>query len=156
MNHNHLFRRIIDAFDLNHDTLMSICSQAGLDWDDQRIERWLEPIDKKRHEPMNEQDLAQFLDALIDYRRGKKEGAEPRPPQPLTNNVVLRKLMIALEMQAVEALGVLETKGIVLSKHELSALFRKVGHKHYRECSDEVLNGFLDGLEFLDLWPDQS
>ena len=45
---------------------------------------------------------------------------------------------------------VLETLGLVgyrLSKHELSAFFRKPGHKHFRECKDQVLRNFLKGLQ---------
>jgi len=34
-----------------------------------------------------------------------------------------------------------------LSKHELSALFRRPDHKNYRECLDQVLRNFLDGME---------
>ena len=33
------------------------------------------------------------------------------------------------------------------SKHELSALFRRPDHKNYRECLDQVLRNFLDGME---------
>jgi len=34
-----------------------------------------------------------------------------------------------------------------MSKHELSAFFRKPGHKHYRECKDQILRVFLKGLQ---------
>jgi len=34
-----------------------------------------------------------------------------------------------------------------LSKHELSAFFRKPGHKNFRECNDQVLRKFLQGLQ---------
>ena len=30
---------------------------------------------------------------------------------------------------------------------ELSALFRKPGHKNYRECKDQTLRHFLKGLQ---------
>jgi uncharacterized protein YehS (DUF1456 family) len=33
-----------------------------------------------------------------------------------------------------------------VSKPELSALFRKVGHTNYRECGDQLLRNFLKGL----------
>ncbi|HBZ93570.1 MAG TPA: DUF1456 domain-containing protein, partial [Pseudomonas sp.] len=29
---------------------------------------------------------------------------------------------------------------------ELGALFRAPGHKHYRECGDQILRNFLRGL----------
>ena len=34
-----------------------------------------------------------------------------------------------------------------MSKHELTALFRKASHKNYRECKDQVLRNFLSGLQ---------
>jgi len=34
-----------------------------------------------------------------------------------------------------------------ISKHELSAFFRKPGHKHYRECKDQVFRNFLNGVQ---------
>jgi uncharacterized protein YehS (DUF1456 family) len=33
-----------------------------------------------------------------------------------------------------------------VSKPELSALFRKVGHTNYRPCGDQLLRNFLKGL----------
>ena len=41
---------------------------------------------------------------------------------------------------------VMETAGIRVSKPELSALFRKYGHKNYRPCGDQFLRNFLKGL----------
>jgi uncharacterized protein YehS (DUF1456 family) len=34
-----------------------------------------------------------------------------------------------------------------LSKHELSAFFRRPGHKHYRKCKDQGLRSFLKGIQ---------
>ena len=34
-----------------------------------------------------------------------------------------------------------------ISKPELSALFRKAGHKHYRTCKDQILRKFLTGVQ---------
>ena len=34
-----------------------------------------------------------------------------------------------------------------ISKPELSALFRKPGHKNYRECQYQILRNFLKGLQ---------
>lgn len=36
--------------------------------------------------------------------------------------------------------------GAELSSSELSALFRKEGHKNYRECGDKYIRVFLKGL----------
>ncbi|CAR41331.1 putative conserved hypothetical protein [Proteus mirabilis HI4320] len=33
-----------------------------------------------------------------------------------------------------------------VSKPELSAIFRKLGHKNYRNCGDQLVRYFLKGL----------
>lgn len=67
--------------------------------------------------------------------------------QRLTNNIIFRKLKIALSLQADDVLEFLSLAGFKLSKHELSAFFRRPGHKHYRVCKDQVLRNFLQGVQ---------
>ena len=65
---------------------------------------------------------------------------------PLTNNGILKKLRIALKFREDEMLSTLKLAGMSLSKSELSALFRKEGQRHYKECGDQILRNFLKGL----------
>jgi uncharacterized protein YehS (DUF1456 family) len=64
----------------------------------------------------------------------------------MTNNIILKKLRVAFELQEGDMYDVMETAGIRVSKPELSALFRKYGHKNYRPCGDQFLRNFLKGL----------
>ena len=57
------------------------------------------------------------------------------------------KLKIALNMKADDVLEIMRLANFSLSKHELSAFFRKPDHKHYRKCQDQVLRYFLQGLQ---------
>jgi uncharacterized protein YehS (DUF1456 family) len=95
----------------------------------------------------SDSELAIFLNGLIIDRRGKKEGPLPVPEKRLTNNVIFRKLKIALDLQAEDILEILESVDVKISKHELSAFFRKPDHKHYRECKDQVLRNFIHGVQ---------
>ena len=63
--------------------------------------------------------------------------------------MVFFKLKIALDLKAEDVLSVLELADVHISKHELSAFFRKPTHKNYRECQDQVLRNFLAGLQLL-------
>jgi uncharacterized protein YehS (DUF1456 family) len=93
--------------------------------------------------------LGYFLDGLILYKRGRKEikpGETRRPDSRLTNNIILKKLRIALELKEEDMLAVLRLAEVDISKSELSALFRKQGHKNYKECGDQFLRKFLKGL----------
>ena len=95
--------------------------------------------------------MEDFLSGLIIHKRGRKEGKPERPAQsqsaePLTNNSILKKLRIALILQEGDMLNILQQAGNPVSKSELSALFRKAGHKNYKECGDQFLRNFLKGL----------
>jgi len=63
--------------------------------------------------------------------------------EPLTNNGILKKLRIALSFREDEMLSTLKLVGMSLSKSELSALFRKEGQRHYKECGDQILRNFF-------------
>jgi len=64
----------------------------------------------------------------------------------LTNNAILKKLRIALELKEDDMVGILKLADIDISKSELTALFRKEGHRNYKECGDQFLRNFLKGL----------
>jgi len=91
--------------------------------------------------------LAIFLNGLINDKRGKKDGPQHEPEKRLTNNIIFMKLKIALNLKAEDVLDMMNLAEFRMSKHELSALFRKSDHKHYRECKDQILRNFLKGLQ---------
>ncbi|QDQ27781.1 DUF1456 family protein [Chitinimonas arctica] len=91
--------------------------------------------------------MAHFLDGLVIHKRGRDK---TRPPQqvtwPITNNIVLKKLRVAFELKEDDIHEILNLAGFKVSNPEVSALFRKEGHKHYRHCGDQFLRNFLKGL----------
>jgi len=84
---------------------------------------------------------------LINDKRGQREGPQPKPEQRLNNNIIFRKLKIALNLQDEDILKILQLAALPMSKHELSAFFRKPDHKNYRSCKDQILRNFLQGLQ---------
>ena len=64
----------------------------------------------------------------------------------MTNNDVLKKLRIALKLKDTDILETLKLSGFEISKTELNAFFRKPDHRNYKECGDQILRRFLDGL----------
>jgi uncharacterized protein YehS (DUF1456 family) len=97
----------------------------------------------------SEDILGYFLDGLILYKRGRKEikpGETRTFVSGLTNNNILKKLRIALELKEDDMRGILKLAHIDISKSELNALFRKEGHRNYKECGDQFLRKFLKGL----------
>lgn len=63
----------------------------------------------------------------------------------MTNNEIIKKLRIALDLKELDMQEIFAFSGYEISKSELSGIFRKEGHKNYKECSDLVLNHFLNG-----------
>jgi uncharacterized protein YehS (DUF1456 family) len=64
----------------------------------------------------------------------------------MTNNEILKKLRIALELKDADIIEILKLADFEISKSEVSALFRKRDHRNYKACGDQVLRNFLNGL----------
>jgi uncharacterized protein YehS (DUF1456 family) len=127
--------------------MMEIFTLGGRESTRADISAWMKKDDDPGQLKLKDTQLAVFLNGLIIDKRGKKTGAQPEPEKRLGNNIIFVKLKIALSLQAEDILATLQLVGFQLSKHELSAFFRKSGHKHYRECKDQVLRNFLHGLQ---------
>ncbi|WP_136810464.1 DUF1456 family protein [Desulfosediminicola flagellatus] len=147
MDNNDILRRIRFIFNLNDTKMMSIFASTGYKATRAQISDWLKKDDDPAFKKCNDSQLAIFLNGFINERRGKKEGAQPEPENRLNNNLIFRKLRIALNLKDEDILQLLEMADFQMSKPELSAFFRKVGHKHYRPCKDQVLRNFLQGLQ---------
>jgi uncharacterized protein YehS (DUF1456 family) len=147
MTNNDILRRIRYIFDFDDAEVINIFSLADLNVTRDEISGWLKKDEDPAIRNLSDKQLAIFLNGLINHKRGKKEGDQPSPEKTLSNNIIFRKLIIALNLKAEEVLGILELSDFHLSNHELSAFFRKKGHKHYRECKDQVLRNFLQGLQ---------
>ena len=147
MTNNDILHSICDIFDFNDSKIIDIFSLADHQITQEQISAWLKKNNDPAYQECSDTQLAIFLNGLINYKRGKKEGAQPELEKRLTNNAILVKLKIALNLKAKDILAIMNLTDICLSKHELSALFRKPGHKHYRYCKDQVLEEFLKGVQ---------
>ena len=113
----------------------------------EQISVLLKKDDDKSYQPCSDNQLAIFMNGLINHKRGKKEGVQAESEQYLTNNIIFMKLKIALDLKADDVLQILSLVDTDISKHELSAFFRKAGNKHYRKCKDQILCDFLNGVQ---------
>lgn len=147
MTNNDILRRIRYSFDFSDSQMMALLSQPDTPVTREQMSDWLKKDDAPDFKPCNDMQLAIFLNNLIDEKRGKKEGAQPQLEKQLTNNLILRKLKIALDLRDDGMIEIMDLAGFNISKHELSALFRKPGHKHYRVCKDQILRNFLQGMQ---------
>lgn len=64
----------------------------------------------------------------------------------ISNNDVLKKLRVALELRDDDIIKILKLADFEIGKTELSAFFRSEDHPNYKLCGDQVLRNFLNGL----------
>ena len=147
MINNDVLRRIRYTFNFDDSKMIAIFGLVGVDVTRAQISDWLKKEDDPDYRKCNDVQFAAFLNGLIIEKRGKKDGPQAEPESRLSNNIVFRKLKIALNLQADDVLTLVNQADFRMSKHELSAFFRKPGNRHYRECKDQVLRNFLKGMQ---------
>lgn len=64
----------------------------------------------------------------------------------MDNNEILKKLRVALQLRDDEIVEILKLVDFNISKGEIGAFCRRADHPNYRDCGDQVLRNFLNGL----------
>ena len=100
MNTNDVLRRIRYSFNFDDSKMIAIFGLAGLEVTRAQISDWLKKDDDPDFVKCSDQQLATFLNGLIIDKRGRKDGPQPEPEKQLSNNIIFRKLKIALDLQA--------------------------------------------------------
>lgn len=147
MDNNDILGRLRYTFDFNDDKMMKMFAHAGKEVTRAEVSAWLKKEGDEGHLPIRDINLSYFLNGLIIEKRGKREGPLPKAEKSLTNNLILKKLKIALNFRDDDILGIFKLADLNISKHELSAIFRKPGQRQYRPCKDQFLRNFLMGLQ---------
>ncbi|WP_425451851.1 DUF1456 family protein [Candidatus Colwellia aromaticivorans] len=127
--------------------MIALFASAGLQVSREQVSQWLKKDDDINFVNCMDSQLAYFLNGFINEKRGKKEGPNPVAEKRLSNNIILTKLKIALNLKAEELIALLGSVDFRLNKPELSAFSRKTDHKHYRECKDQVLRNLLQAID---------
>ena len=149
MTNNDILRQLRYALNINDSTMVEIFKLSDHEIEQSNLTGLLKKEDEEGFVNCSDDVLGDFLDGLILHKRGRKEikpGETRKPDLRLTNNTILKKLRIALELKEDNMLGILKLADVDISKSELTALFRKEGHKNYKECGEQFLRKFLKGL----------
>jgi len=147
VTNNDTLRRLRYIFDFNDSKMIILFGLADLEVTRGQVSDWLKREDDPDYKNCTDTQLAIFLNGLIIDKRGKREGPQPKPEKRLTNNIIFRKIKIALDLKADDVLEIMALANLRISKHELSAFFRKPDQKQYRECKDQILRNFLKGVQ---------
>lgn len=156
MDNNDILIRLRYALELKNKEMAEIFQLGGVDVTVPDVIRILTKEDDESDDQLkcNNSMFDSFLNGFIVYKRGKQE---PKPGQPESsepsikksanvNNLLLKKVKIALALTTEDMLDIFEQAGITVSKGELGALLRKEGQKNYKECGDKFARNFLKGL----------
>ena len=148
MDNNDILRQLRYALNISNETMIKIFAESGLVYDQSTVIYLLMVSDDPLQIACIDDVLRAFLDGLILFKRGpnphqKKTNQEE---EPITNNTVLKKIRIALELKEEDMMAIMKLAEFNLSRYELSALFRRSDHKNFRLCGDQFLRNFMRGL----------
>ena len=150
MTNNDFLRRLRYALNLRDSVTVQILKKGGINLTKEDVVNYLKKDIDEGFKKLSNNDLISFLDGLITYKRGEKKDASPAPKIKITknnlNNILLRKLRIALAFKSYDMIEIFKLGGVEISEGELSALFRSEEHKNYKECGDKYIRVFLKGL----------
>ena len=148
---NTVLRRLRYALKISDEKMIEVFSKVGYEIRPFLLRAYLH---KESHEGFVEcpdEALAAFLDGLILERRGApREGASKNcaKEESLSNNLILKKLKIALKLREQDMLQIMEMAEKPVSKSQISALFRRKGQRNYRPCGNQFLRNFITGLTY--------
>ena len=147
MTNNDMLRRLRYAFNKNDLAIAQITSKSGRRTSEDEVVRWLKQEDEPGYVDVSDTDLCSFLDGLIVEKRGPHpSGNIPLPLEFLSNNEILKKLRIALNLQAESMLAVFKKVEFDVSNAELGSFFRRSDHPKFSKCPEQVLRKFIKGL----------
>lgn len=168
MNNNDRLVRIRYALDIKDIDMIEVFELGGIQTTKAEIKKLLakkqksngnelEDVsfnDQEYEQKCSNEQLEAFLNGLIIFKRGKREmkaGESEKSKFLITddrhvNNVMLKKIKIALSLTSDDIIDILDETGVSLSNSELSAVLRREGQRNYKECGDRYARNFLKGL----------
>ena len=159
MDNNDILIRLRYALEIKNKELAEIFKLGGVEVTVPEVIKILTKSNDDEEEnddqiKCNNSMLDSFLNGFIIFKRGKQEpkpGQSDTPEPSVTksanvNNLLLKKVKIALALTTEDMLDIFKEAGITVTKGELGALLRKEGHKNFKECGDKYARNFLKGL----------
>ncbi|MYL50438.1 DUF1456 family protein [Halobacillus litoralis] len=166
MDNNDILIRLRYALDIKDQDMIEIFKLGGVDMTKEEVQKVLtksvdedeeyddEAYEDEDHIKCTNSMLESFLNGFITFKRGPQPSKPGQPNKPdrsiknysSVNNVMLKKVKIALKLTNEDVIDILEAADVKITKGELSGLLRKEGHKNYRQFGDQYARNFLKGL----------
>lgn len=156
MTNNDILKRLRYALDLGDFSVLEMTKNGGREISSLDLTAYYRKEDEEGYRNCSNPVLNSFLDGLILKKRGPRPESRPElsgeiktPVKKLVvprNNDVMKKLKIALELKDDDIVKIFKSIDFKISKSEINALFRRSNHKNFRECGDQILRNFIQGL----------
>lgn len=161
MNNNDRLLRLRYAIDLKDTDMMKAFELGGIPVTKEEVRAILTRVHDKHEDntannvyekAINNQVFDAFLNGLILLARGPQKD---KPVEEKTqkskeikhiNNVMLKKVKIALSMTTEDILAIFAEVALYPSKGEIGAFLRKEGQRNFKPCGDKYMRNFLKGL----------
>ena len=147
MDNNYIFYKLRKIYQWDEEKIGNLFKSVEYQVSPLDIFSWMKQEQYEGFKEMPDQALAALLNGFIVDKRGLKDGKIPEAEEKLNNNIIFRKLRIALNFKDDDIIETLKTADIRIGKPELNAFFRDPKHAHYRVCGDQFLRNFLRGLQ---------
>ena len=151
MDNNVVFKSILSIFNLDEPKVVEIYNLLEVQVTEDKVKSWNKNHLDSAFAAIKDVEFSTFLNALICEKRGKKEGPQPQPEQIMNNNIIFKKLKIALNLKNEDIANILNSVNVSVNSYELTSFFRKHDHKNYRSIKDSLLRDFLKALELKNL-----
>lgn len=157
MTNNDILIRLRYAFDIKNVDMIEIFKLGGMNYSKDDVMNMLIKLKDDEEAPenyvkVNGKMLEAFLNGFITFKRGPQlKDGKPVPPMTVTgkessNNMLIKKVKIALALTSDDVLDLLYEGGVTVSKGELGAILRTPTHAKYKVCLDSFARCFLKGL----------
>ncbi|AVH75580.1 DUF1456 family protein [Weissella koreensis] len=156
MNNNDIVIRLRYALAISNADMLKIFKLGGLELTNEKLVKILKRQDKEtpRDQNLTMEELERFMNGLIISQRGIKKDANGQTLEPTfdmkkeddINNVVLKKLKIAMQYTSEDYQSFFKSAGIEVSNAELSAVLRRPDHRNYRPAGNRYLRNILKGM----------
>lgn len=167
MDNNDILIRLRYAMDIRDVDMIEIFKLGGINITKEKVQRLLvkpqagfgasgekAAVEDQDRDICDDFMLESFLNGYIVYKRGRQESKPGEQEKPMfmiknhrsVNNVLLKKVKIALSLTGDDMLDIFKSVGINLSNGEISAVLRREGQRNYKECQDRYARNFLKGL----------
>ena len=148
MQINDILFKLKNALSLSYEDMIKAYELAEYKMTKERLESIMKRRYDRGYAKATYEELGVFLDGLILLKRGASDKvARDDEALPLTNNLILKKVRVAMNLKEHELVILFALAGVELSRRQIGYLFRREGTKNFKACSDELLMAFLDGLD---------